>query len=130
SRHLGHLDPTQTSGVTEPLKWRAPERAFQPRYSTPPVAPDRSSAAAPPAAPVSPSAGRTANATRPGSSTGLPKVTSQVNASVPGAPCSTPEAASARAAVYIPWAIARLNPNSFAGTEPMWIGFRSPETSA
>src|SRR5699024_1833005 len=53
----GVLRSGQCSGVTEPLKWRAPERAFQPRYSTPPLAPDPPSAAAPPAAPVSPSAG-------------------------------------------------------------------------
>src|SRR5699024_10558196 len=65
----GVLRSGQCSGVTEPLKWRAPVRAFQPRYSTPllapepplgpdpPLAPDPllarepSSAAAPPAAP-------------------------------------------------------------------------------
>src|SRR5699024_11133496 len=55
-----------------------------------------------------------AKETVPGNSTGLPKSTCQVNASGR----STVTSVSARAAVYIPCAIARGKPKALAGSAP------------
>src|SRR3954470_24519330 len=66
------------------------------------------------------------SATVDGRNSGLPKATSTVSASG-----SRPDsAASARALTHMPCAIARLNPNAFAASDDMWIGFTSPETLA
>src|SRR4051794_39194784 len=61
-----------------------------------------------------------------GSSTGLKKSTDQSNAS----PRAAPTPARASDAVYMPWAIARGNPNALAVNEDRWIGLWSPETAA
>src|SRR5690606_35332776 len=70
--------------------------------------------------------GRSATSTVLGRSTGLANVTVQSYVS----PRRGPVSASARAAVYMPCAIARGNPNALAPRADVWMGFRSPETAA
>ncbi len=61
-----------------------------------------------------------------GRNTGFRKATSTVNASG-----SRPDsAASTRAFIHMPCAIARLNPNALAVSPDRWIGFTSPDTLA
>src|SRR3954468_3909508 len=95
----------QTSGVTEPVRCGT---VLQAANENPPPA------------------GAIRTFTVEGSSTGLANATDQSKES----PRAAPTEASARDAVYIPWAIARGKPNALAASADRWIGLWSPDTDA